>query len=257
MDSQVGVILRRARNRRKVELSEVEAATRIRLRYLRAIESENWDVLPGGVYTRSFIRTYANFLGLDGERLAAEYRASVEGLPGEGAPAAAGREPPTAMPSGSSRGGRRVPALGLLAVVAVFLVAAAAIVLFPDDGGNGSVQRPPGQGASNLGGRDKSPPPRTPRAGVSVRLAASAEVWVCVLDARGRHLVDGQILETGAEEGPFRSGSFTVSFGNGEVSMLIDGKKADIPPTSSPVGYSIDAGGALVELDEAERPTCV
>ena len=44
-------ILREARNRREVELSEVEAATRIRLRYLRAIENEEWDVLPGGVYT--------------------------------------------------------------------------------------------------------------------------------------------------------------------------------------------------------------
>ena len=41
---------------------------------------------------------------------------------------------------------------------------------------------------------------------------------------RGNSLVNGQILEAGAEEGPFRSGSFTVSFGNGEVSMLIDGR---------------------------------
>jgi hypothetical protein len=96
----------------------------------------------------------------------------------------------------------------------------------------------------------------TARTGVAVRLAASAEVWVCVLDARGQRLVDGKILEAGAEEGPFHSGSFTVSFGNGEVSMLIDGKEAEIPATSSPIGYSIDAAGALTELSEAERPTC-
>jgi hypothetical protein len=69
-------------------------------------------------------------------------------------------------------------------------------------------------------------------------------------------LVEGQILEAGADEGPFRSGSFTVSFGNGEVSMLIDGKQADIPPTASPVGYSIDSAGQLTELGDAERPTC-
>src|SRR5436305_14483403 len=78
MDSGVGTILREARNRRKVELSEVEAATRIRFRYLRAIEDEEWDVLPGGVYTRGFIRTYASFLGLDGDRLVGDYRESVE-----------------------------------------------------------------------------------------------------------------------------------------------------------------------------------
>ena len=92
--------------------------------------------------------------------------------------------------------------------------------------------------------------------GVSMRLAASAEVWVCLLDAKGQHLVDGQILEAGAAEGPFRSGSFTVSFGNGEVSMMIDGKEAEIPATSSPIGYAIDSSGQLTELSEAERPTC-
>jgi hypothetical protein len=91
---------------------------------------------------------------------------------------------------------------------------------------------------------------------VSVRLSANAEVWVCLLAASGRHLVDGQILETGAVEGPFHSGSFTVSFGNGEVAMLIDGKEAEIPATSSPIGYSIDSSGAMTQLSEAERPTC-
>ena len=94
------------------------------------------------------------------------------------------------------------------------------------------------------------------RPGVSVRLTASAEVWVCVLNARGKALVDGQILQAGAEEGPFHSGSFTVSFGNGEVQMRIDGREAEIPATSSPVGYAIDTAGNLSELEEAERPTC-
>jgi hypothetical protein len=92
---------------------------------------------------------------------------------------------------------------------------------------------------------------------VSIRLTANAEVWVCVLDAGGRKLVDGQILEAGAAAGPFRSGSFTVSLGNGEVTMLIDGREAEIPPTPSPVGYSIDSSGTLTALPEAERPTCL
>src|SRR3954463_6639336 len=96
MDGGVGTILREARSRRKVELSEVEAATRIRLRYLKAIEAEEWDVLPGGVYTRGFIRTYANFLGLDGDRLVDDYRASVEGTPYEGAAPVSGAAPPRA-----------------------------------------------------------------------------------------------------------------------------------------------------------------
>jgi cytoskeleton protein RodZ len=256
MDSRVGPILREARKRRKLSIAEVEAATKIRARYLRAIEDEEWDVLPGGVYTRGFIRTYAALLSLDGERLAADYRAGVEkGLAG---PSETPAEPSRAgsAPSGPARsGGERGP-LGWLAVAAVVGIAAIAIVVLPGGDGDGTLTKPSRQGvAKNDGGQSEASRQPAP-AGVSVRLAASAEVWVCVLDASGQHLVNGQILEAGAEEGPFRSGSFTVSFGNGEVSMLIDGKEAKIPATSSPVGYSIDAGGALTELGEAERPTC-
>jgi cytoskeleton protein RodZ len=252
MDSGVGTILREARNRRKVELSEVEAATRIRLRYLRAIEDEEWDVLPGGVYTRGFIRTYASFLGLDGDRLVEDYRENVEKW---SRPAVEQAEPtpgPVPRRSSSPRLGR-MPA-GAFAVIGVLAVAVIAIVAIPGGGGDS------GSGSAPRATSKAQPvqAPGSPRreAGVSVRLAASGEVWVCVLDARGDAVVDGQILEAGSEKGPFRSGSFTVSFGNGEVSMRIDGREAEIPATSDPIGYSIDSSGGLTELDEAERPTC-
>jgi hypothetical protein len=249
MDGRIGSVFREARNRRKIDLSEVEAATRIRVRYLRAIENEEWDVLPGGVYTRGFIRTYAAYLGLDGERLAEDYRKEVEA--GQRGVAV---EPVAASASQAPQHRWRLPSGGWLAVPAVVLVAVVAIVAVPGggDGGGGATSRSkPDRRASH---QQERPQPTV--RGVSVRLAASAEVWVCVLNARGKALVDGQILETGAEEGPFRSGSFTVSFGNGEVSMLIDGREAEIPATSSPIGYSIDSSGSLTELAETERPTC-
>jgi cytoskeleton protein RodZ len=250
MDSRIGSVFHEARNRRKIDLSEVEAATRIRVRYLRAIENEEWDVLPGGVYTRGFIRTYAGFLGLDGERLAEDYRKSVEG-------AQRGPAPESAAALGSPPPERRwpLPRGSWVAVAAVLLVAVIAIVAIPGGGSGGggpASQRTPGQKRH----QDKRQHSQKISRGVSVRLAASAEVWVCVLNAQGKPLVNGQILETGVEEGPFRSGSFTVSFGNGEVSMLIDGREADIPATSSPIGYSIDSSGSLTELTETERPTC-
>lgn len=251
MDSGVGTILREARNRRKVELSEVEAATRIRLRYLRAIEDEEWDVLPGGFYTRGFIRTYASFLGLDEERLVEDYRGGVERWQRTAV------EQAQSQPGGGdfSRGRFGIPITGLI-VVAVIAVAVIAIVAIPSgDGG----KEPPVPTTSGPKAEDESGPkprPTPPKPGVSVRLAASAEVWVCVLNGSGKELVDGLILEAGGEEGPFQSGSFTVSFGNGEVTMLIDGREAEIPATSSPIGYAIDSSGRLTELDEAERPTC-
>jgi len=152
-----------------------------------------------------------------------------------------------------------VPAAGWLAACAVLAIAALVIVLLPTGSGGGGTR---GGSPNRTAPRPASPEDvakrehPTTQSGVSVRFAASAEVWVCVLDGKGRHLVNGQILEEGAEAGPFRSGSFTVSFGNGEVSMLVNGQEAEIPATSSPIGYSIDATGKLIELSEAERPTC-
>lgn len=254
MDSGVGTILREARNRRKIDLAEVEARTRIRFRYLRAIEDEEWDVLPGGVYTRGFIRTYASFLGLDADRLVDDYREDVE--PWHRPP-----EPPHTQPG--DRGvpsGRRGTALTALAVIAVIAVAVIAIVAIPGgSGGSDNKGADAGHRRRQSAERAKpkaQPPPAPTKAGVTVELAASAEVWACLLDAKGKALVDGLILEAGAREGPFHSGSFTVSFGNGEVKMLIDGREAEIPATSSPVGYAIDSTGKLTKLSEAERPTC-
>jgi hypothetical protein len=250
MDGRIGSVFREARNRRKIDLSEVETATRIRVRYLRAIENEEWDVLPGGVYTRGFIRTYAAYLGLDGERLADDYRKAVE----------ADRRTPAPEPlaaSAPARGRDRhwpVPSAGWIAFAAVILIAVIAIVAVPGGGGGGGGGKGVSKGKPTSKHQPHPPPPSAQ--GVSLRLAASAEVWICLLNARGEPLVDGQIFETGAEEGPFRSGSFTVSFGNGEVSMLIDGREADIPATSSPIGYSIDSSGGLTELSETERPSC-
>jgi cytoskeleton protein RodZ len=257
MEQGIGTILREARNRREIELAEVEAATRIRLRYLRAIENEEWDVLPGGVYTRGFVRTYAAFLGLDGERLTEDFRQQVEGW--SRGPARQSQPKETSASLGT-RTGFRLPlgAATWIAVAAVLVIAAAVIIAIPG-GGGGDNGASVGSGAPRKAERtDRKAavePPSTPP-GLSMQLAASAEVWVCLLDAQGRPLVNGQILEAGAEEGPFRSGSFTVSFGNGEVSMRIDGREAEIPATSSPIGYSIDSSGNLTELSETERPTC-
>jgi hypothetical protein len=256
MANGVGPTLREARKRREIEISAVEEATRIRPRFLRAIENEEWDVLPGGVYTRGFIRTYAAYLGLDGERLAEDYRREVEETGG-------GREPGvehTGVAGGRAPGARRgVGRAGWIAVAAVVLIAALVIVTLPEGGGGGGtteIARQPSRAGETRGNTKHVQATGIPAGGMSLRLAANAEVWVCLLAASGKHLIDGRILEAGAEEGPFDSGSFTVSFGNGEVSMLIDGKEAEIPATSSPIGYAIDSSGTLTRLSETERPTC-
>lgn len=74
-----GEHLKRERELRGVSLEEVAAATRISTRFLEAIENEQWDQLPGGVFNRGFIRAIARFLGLDEDGLVAEYALETKG----------------------------------------------------------------------------------------------------------------------------------------------------------------------------------
>jgi hypothetical protein len=70
---EIGSSLREARLRQRLELSEIERATRIRSRYLQALEDERFDLLPGTAYAKGFLRTYAEQLGLDGQRFVEEF----------------------------------------------------------------------------------------------------------------------------------------------------------------------------------------
>ncbi|MGH9745849.1 MAG: helix-turn-helix domain-containing protein [Candidatus Acidiferrales bacterium] len=74
-----GAHLKREREMRGVSLEEVSAATRISTRFLEAIENEHWDLLPGGVFNRGFIRSVARFLGLDEDSMVAEYSLETRG----------------------------------------------------------------------------------------------------------------------------------------------------------------------------------
>ena len=66
--------LRKAREAKGMELNEVEEITKIRSKYLKALEDEDYCVLPGGVYTVGFLRSYARFLDLDAESLVNTFR---------------------------------------------------------------------------------------------------------------------------------------------------------------------------------------
>ena len=69
----IGETLREARTAAGIQLDDAERTIRIRIRYLDALENEEWDVLPGDAYVRGFLHTYADFLGLDGAALVDEY----------------------------------------------------------------------------------------------------------------------------------------------------------------------------------------
>ena len=71
---EIGNTLREARVRRNLTLQQVEEDTKIRVRYVQAMENEDFDVMPGATYVRGFLRTYSEYLALDPEVIVGEYR---------------------------------------------------------------------------------------------------------------------------------------------------------------------------------------
>jgi Helix-turn-helix domain/RodZ C-terminal domain len=70
---EIGNSLREARLRKELDFPELELGTKIRAKYLRALEDENFDQLPAATYVKGFLRTYADYLGLDGQLYVDEY----------------------------------------------------------------------------------------------------------------------------------------------------------------------------------------
>src|SRR5688500_14244534 len=113
---EIGHQLRETRMRNRIDITEVEAATKIRAKYLRALENEEWDLLPGPTFVKTFLRTYADYLGLDARNLVEECRARYD------RPAAQ-----ELTPFGTNLGGRR--ARPRRPVLAPWMVVVAGVLL--------------------------------------------------------------------------------------------------------------------------------
>ena len=79
--AEIGGDLRRARIARKKSIEDISRATKINSLFVRAIESDAFDQLPGGLFTRGFLRAYAREVGLDPDEIVARYRAEFERQP--------------------------------------------------------------------------------------------------------------------------------------------------------------------------------
>lgn len=262
--AEIGATLREARMRERIDVSEIEAQTKIRAKYLRALENEEWDLLPGPTFVKSFLRTYATALGLDGKALVEEYRLHFE-RPSEPpepivAPPRRVRVPsgPGAGPGGPSRG--YIALVALIGVVIVLLIV-------------GLLSRGGGAGKGNTGARATSSKHTHGRAGhngasatshrsgsrsgetVSVSLRATGAVYVCLLGEGNRKLVAGRTLEEGQRTPTFHARRFQLTLGNNAVVLSIDGTPRAVPASSGAIGYSITKAGRR-SLAPGHLPTC-
>jgi cytoskeleton protein RodZ len=127
---EIGATLVEAREKRKLSLADVQKELRIRERYLTALEAEEWDVLPGEAYTRAFLRSYAEFLGLDGTLYIDEYNERV----------AAHEDEPFVPDSLTREGPSRILFRATAGVIAVTVVVAALVAFGSGGTTSASVQ---------------------------------------------------------------------------------------------------------------------
>jgi hypothetical protein len=119
---EIGSSLREARVRRGFDFAEIESATKIRGKYLRALEEEQFEVLPGETYIKGFLRTYAEHLGLDGQLYVDEFNSRY--VPAEDTPPIrARRTTQTRSHRQVQRGVLVMALLGIAAVTALVIVA--------------------------------------------------------------------------------------------------------------------------------------
>ena len=260
---EIGQTLREARMRARIDISELEAETKIRAKYLRALENEEWNLLPGPTYVKSFLRTYAEALGLDGRLLLEEYKLRHERLSEHELQPIS---PRTARDARRRPPPRRGPPRGTM-VALVFVVLIGALYVIGRNADDEEPVPPPSTQTArerpSTTERDEAAQRRAERRRrrqaaarrrVRLTISATGPVYVC-LRAGEKVLIDRETLAAGQQRGPYRAKRFTMTFGNNNVRMRVNGRNVAVPASAGAIGYAIDRRGRR-PLPDGQRPSC-
>jgi cytoskeleton protein RodZ len=195
---EIGTSLREARLRQGIELPRVEADTKVRAKYLRALEEERFDVLPAETYVKGFLRTYAEYLGLDGQLYVDEFNSRF-----------ARSEDPFLAPSTPQRTRPRrmesnfviVALAGIVAVTILVVVAWRVGTSETSSPGSLIGTQPIGEGPATTSETTPPPSPPPPPASAQTRLAKlvitaqGGDCWVQVRagSVGGRLIYEGTV----------------------------------------------------------------
>ncbi len=249
--ADIGSTLREARMRARIDITEVEARTKIRAKYLRALENEEWHLLPGSVYVKSFLRTYGDFLGLDSRLLIDEYKRRYE-RPSDPEP----RPMPTL--GGERERSPRGPLLPSWAIVAGVLVAIVAALYFLGSGNKTKTVAPTGvhAGGHHRARRAHAAPPAPPLPQTaSLQLSPTGTVYVCLVDGAGKTLIPGKIFNAGQTIPVQHAAKMLLTLGNNSVQMKVNGNPVTITSSQNSIGYLVGPGGSR-PLSAASQPKC-
>jgi hypothetical protein len=228
---EIGNSLREARLRQQLEFPEIEQSTKIRAKYLRALEDESFDVLPAQTYVKGFLRTYADYLGLDGQLYVDEYNSRY--VVGEDEPPVlkpVRRQPNPAIARVQTRG--VVVALGAIGIVAGLVIAA-----FKFSGNDH--ERVPGLNVPRQTVKQQKKPATTaparprPQRTVKARLVLVAQNGNCWLRVQRGSASGPQVYEGTLEEGQqqiFVAPRIYVRMGNpAALAATLNGKPVTLP----------------------------
>jgi cytoskeleton protein RodZ len=240
----IGETLREARMRQRLDIADVEARTKIRAKYLRALENEEFGMLPGPTFVKTFLRTYAEMLGLDPHVLVEEYRAGFEREDEMEAPLG-----PPAVAGRDRRHGPRIGPGSLILLVLVGIVAAlVAIGLASDDSGGGDAASAP---ETTQAETKTTPPPKPARpTRVALRVTPGTPTYVCVDRGAGTPVIFENTIDAAQT---FRGKRLRVNLGKRDVQLRMNGKQVKVTPGPDPVGFAFTPRGSH-EIPSGERP---
>jgi cytoskeleton protein RodZ len=237
---EIGNSLREARLRQGLEFPRIETETKIRGKYLRALEEEQFEVLPGDTYVKGFLRTYADYLGLDGQLYVDEHNSRFTTA-----------EEITAAPSTPRRRRARPVESNLVVVALAGIVAVTVLVVVGLAGiGSGSPEQTPlvdtspdqttaqdtSTGPATTTGQQPAGPARTAKARL-VLTAVRGECWVQVRanGVNGRLLYEGT-LEVGQTQRFMRYQRLWLELGApANVDAKLNGRRVANFPTQPAV----------------------
>ena len=258
---RIGAALKEERERQGLTLEDLEERTKIRKRYLRALENEDWDIIPAPSYVRGFLRTYAEALGLDSEDMVDAYREEFEVAHsprgGLGETVLTEYRGPERQ---RGRFNRRWLIGGLVAGLVALLLVLGIWGGSDDEGrdGKGAADRGKSDGKGEGGGEggsgsqegDEDVPDS-----VELELAPRSDSEICLVNKGGAVLIDNQVLSPGDGE-KFEADAFDLSIGFGEVELTINGDREAIEAKpDSPVTYTVTPSGLRQPVPDAD-PEC-
>jgi cytoskeleton protein RodZ len=257
----IGETLREARMRQKLDIADVEDRTKIRAKYLRALENEEWALLPGPTFVKTFLRTYAEVVGVDPHLLVEEYRAGHE-TPDttELAPLGPSSAPPRRRTSGGrdrrppprrSPPGAGLVLGGVAVVVVVFLLLLGLVGGGKDKKDSGSASTTTQTTAKTSPATTPKPKPKPVATGVTVKITPADPTYVCLDKGAGTPVLFEGTL---SQPRTFKDAQHVrLNLGKRGAAVTLNGKPVKITESPDPVGFDFTTS-ATKELPAGSRP---